>query len=401
MKVFVGIDMSSESHCIHIMDENENKIKSFEISNDWDGFEELNNNLKQYDVVYIGLEKGHGLIVEYLQGKNYLLYSINPKIIKRFKETRWVSGPKDDSKDSESIASFLRLNYERLRPLYFDSPEVELAIDLCEVYNRLTENKVELINRLRYVLESYFPLYLILFSSLDSLNLWKMIQKYPRWGILKQASQEEIVTLLNQNNYTNRKNIQKLLDKVNNYKHCVQPETERALSIEARLIVEELLILHNSFNEIEKEMAQILDNHKLGKVFLSIPGCGITTATHILALFGNNPGKFKTASEAQSYFGTAPYLFQSGKYSKVMMRRACNKMGRRTFYNLAFSCLRFCNWARAYYDLQRSRGKKHSVALRALSNKWVKIVFAMWKSGKAYDPHEIKFEQELVQTKIA
>jgi len=51
--------------------------------------------------------------------------------------------------------------------------------------------------------------------------------------------------------------------------------------------------------------------------------------------------------------------------------------------------------------LQRSRGKKHSVALRALSNKWVKIVFAMWKSGKAYDPHEIKFEQELVQTKIA
>jgi hypothetical protein len=50
----------------------------------------------------------------------------------------------------------------------------------------------------------------------------------------------------------------------------------------------------------------------------------------------------------------------------------------------AFSSLRFCRWAREYYDMQRKREKTNSVAIRALSNKWVKGIFSMWKNETEY-----------------
>ena len=67
------------------------------------------------------------------------------------------------------------------------------------------------------------------------------------------------------------------------------------------------------------------------------------------------------------------------------MRKACNKSARAVLYKFAFSTLQFSKWAREYYDNQRAKGKTHSVAVRALSNKWVKIIYKIWKNEIFYD----------------
>jgi len=36
-------------------------------------------------------------------------------------------------------------------------------------------------------------------------------------------------------------------------------------------------------------------------------------------------------------------------------------------------------WAEAYYQRKRKEGKTHSMAVRALSNGWVRIIFALWR----------------------
>jgi hypothetical protein len=41
--------------------------------------------------------------------------------------------------------------------------------------------------------------------------------------------------------------------------------------------------------------------------------------------------------------------------------------------------------ARAYYDLQRSRGKNHNQALRALANRLVAILHGCLRHGQTYD----------------
>ncbi len=42
-------------------------------------------------------------------------------------------------------------------------------------------------------------------------------------------------------------------------------------------------------------------------------------------------------------------------------------------------------WARAYYQQQRSKGNTHHEAVRALAFKWIRIVFRCWQDRVAYD----------------
>jgi hypothetical protein len=39
-----------------------------------------------------------------------------------------------------------------------------------------------------------------------------------------------------------------------------------------------------------------------------------------------------------------------------------------------------------YYQRKRIEGKSHSVAIRALSNVWVRILFAAWLKREEYQP---------------
>ena len=42
-------------------------------------------------------------------------------------------------------------------------------------------------------------------------------------------------------------------------------------------------------------------------------------------------------------------------------------------------------WALEYYQRKRAAGKSHSVAVRALSNVWVRILYAIWLTSTPYD----------------
>jgi Transposase len=41
-------------------------------------------------------------------------------------------------------------------------------------------------------------------------------------------------------------------------------------------------------------------------------------------------------------------------------------------------------WAKDYYDRKRQEGKSHSMAVRALANGWVRIIYAMWVNKTSY-----------------
>jgi len=67
------------------------------------------------------------------------------------------------------------------------------------------------------------------------------------------------------------------------------------------------------------------------------------------------------------------------------MRRACHKGLQGAMHTVARCSVRTSPWARAYYDQQRARGARHNAALRALSNKWLKIVARLLQTGETYD----------------
>lgn len=385
MKHYIGIDNSKLTHSVSIIDSNGNLLKTLDIENDNSGFEKLQKVMSEYENPVIAFELPHGPIVDYLRKLPYKLFSLNPLKVKRFKEIYSVSKDKSDKVDSNAIAQYIRMNENSSRELTFNSPEIETLKVLGISHERLTKDHTRYTLRLIFILRQYFPLYDDLFCEPASKISLKMIKRYPTYSDLISDSDENIICFLNANKYRNQKYIRRLLAKIKSYRHCIMPETEIALSIEAIAIANILLSLKDQLALIESRMTEITKSHPIGKIFYSLPGAGAILSSKLLGLMGDNKNRFTKANQTQSLFGTAPINYQSGGYHKVKMRKACNKRGKTILYTFAFSSMRFSKWAREYYDKQRKLGKNHSVAVRALSNKWMKIIFAMWKNNSAYN----------------
>lgn len=384
MKHYVGIDNANLTHSVSIIDENGNFLKGFEIENNNSGFQKLKKDLIDYSDLVIALELPHGPLVDFLRDLPYKQFALNPLKIKRFKEAYSVSGNKNDAVDSNAIAQYIRFNEKKSREMIFNSNEVETLKLLGISHERMKKEHTRYTNRLLFIFRQYFPLYDSLFSESAPKILLKMVLKYPIWSKLQVESPDSLKKFFISNKYCNGKYIEKRLKKIHDYVHNVAGEVETALSFEATTIANILLMLKSQIEEIEKEMAKITNNHTLGKIFDSLPGAGILLAGKLLGLIGDNKSRFSNASQAQCLFGTAPMNYQSGGYHKVITRKACNKRGKSILYAFAFSSLRLSKWARDYYDKQRKLGKRHSVAIRALSNKWLKIIYSMWKNEQIY-----------------
>ena len=394
MKIFVGIDNSNLTHSVNIIDEMGREKKYMVIENNSEGFEKLLRVLKEYtkENLYIGFEISHGPLVDFLRFHKFKLYHINPLSAKRFKETECTSGNKTDKIDSQALAKYLMLRHKNLSELLFSSKEVEKLNIYRISYARLSKDHTRLTNRLTFLLRQYFPLLDGLFSRSGSKILLKLILRYPCWEALRLASQDELTVFFKKNHYCVPRYIKRVLEKIEAHKQLISPAIEEAYQLEAQSLAQTLLLLKEQLSAVESKMQEITNEHSLGKVFLSLPGAGKLLSAKILAVLGDNKNKFQKSNNMQCLFGTAPKNYASGNYSKVTMRKACNKAARNVLYEFAFSSLQYCSWARSCYDNYRARGKTHSVAIRSLSNKWLKVIFVLWKNEKIYEEEKINFK---------
>ena len=69
----------------------------------------------------------------------------------------------------------------------------------------------------------------------------------------------------------------------------------------------------------------------------------------------------------------------------VQQRRAKPKFVHQSFVEYADQSIRHCAWALAFYRSQRTKGKGHYAAVRALAFKWIRIIFRCWQERVAYD----------------
>ncbi len=280
---------------------------------------------------------------------------------------------------------YLRSNKNYTRELLNNSHEIEKLKNLSIIHTRIAQNKSRHINKLHFVVRQYFPLQEVLLGSFGCIVQLKLLIKYPTFGCLNNATDYEIDSFLKTNKYRRQDYIDRVIQKIRKYNQLISEDVEFAYRIEAECLCELLFDINNRLKEIESEMNKITDSHRLGDVFKSLPGAGNVLACKLLALFGDNKDRFDNYNGVQCLFGTAPKNYQSGMYHKVIMRKACNKSARAVLYKFAFSTLQFSSWSREYYDKQRAKGKTHSVSVRALSNKWIKVIYKIWKDEIFYE----------------
>ena len=106
----------------------------------------------------------------------------------------------------------------------------------------------------------------------------------------------------------------------------------------------------------------------------------------ILRLLAKVPAdRYQSAEELQQFSGVAPVTESSGKTHWVHWRMACPKFLRQTFHEFAAHSIGQSQWARAFYQMQRDKGKKHHAAVRSLAFKWIRVLYRCWKNRTPYD----------------
>jgi transposase len=152
-----------------------------------------------------------------------------------------------------------------------------------------------------------------------------------------------------------------------------------------RRIVQQLTALREAIAEHDQSISKLARSHPDFGIFSSLPGAGPAMTPRLIAAFGTQRDRYATASAIQCYAGIAPVTESSGKQRLVHWRWACPKFLRQTFHEWAWMSTRTSKWARNFYDQQRERNKSHHAAVRALSFKWLRIVFRCWKDRAPYD----------------
>jgi transposase len=366
------------------------KIKEFRIVITAYDFNFLLDQLNQLTCdkseIMIGIETDKNILADFLVANGYAVYSINPLKVSRFKERYTVSAKKDDKFDAESIARFLHKDGSMFRPVMRSSAECEELRVHCETVRLLIRERTMLINRLRADLSLYFPSFLGFFRELDTsvpLNILRAIQGPAH---IKGLSEEQFLEKISEVKYIGAVRKKCLYGHLNAETIHFDSDREKGLSRRVIILAEQILKLNESISELEKDVAALYERHEMQPVFSSLPGAGKRLAPRLLTSFGDNRDRFESYQSVQCYAGTAPVTEKSGKsFFSVKMRRACNKTFKDDIYQFANCSLKQEPWAMQFYQEQKSNGKSHSRAVRALGNKWLKIIYRMWKDGVQYD----------------
>jgi transposase len=151
------------------------------------------------------------------------------------------------------------------------------------------------------------------------------------------------------------------------------------------VLASQLLPLIEQIAQYDKEIDTLFLTHEDHLIFASLPRAGKRLAPRMLAEIGDNRERYQDAGSLQKLGGTSPVLYQSGGYAKAHRRLGCIKPLRNTLHQFAWQTTQSEAWAREYYQRKRTEGKSHTVAVRALANVWVRIIFALWMHHQCYD----------------
>jgi transposase len=142
--------------------------------------------------------------------------------------------------------------------------------------------------------------------------------------------------------------------------------------------------LKQDIERCEERIEKLTRSHPDFAIFDSLPGAGAALIPRLIAAFGTQRERFAHAHEIQSYTGIAPVVKQSGKTRSTHSRQAYPRFLRQTFHEWAAHSIPQSPWARAYYEKQLTKGRKHHTAVRALAYKWIRIVFRCWQNRVPY-----------------
>lgn len=388
-KQYVGVDIAKSTFAVCVIEES-GKILFQEprLPQSRQGFQRLLQLLeKTPGEALVGMESTSTyqlLLVAFLAEREIPTVILNPSLLNKFSKLD-LRPTKTDKKDARLIAEFLR----QRQPNPQSGPgwsEVQL---LSRNRERLIAGSSGLKVHIRQALMALFPELEEAGVNPFSEGMQRLLQAYPSARRIRQAPAEE-VRLAFQAAFRG---------KVGRNVHL---QIEDLLTLASRSVgiasaawedllvgyFEELCFLEGRIERCEQcleEAIQQIETKAL-EILTSVPGIGGTTACTFLAEVGEIR-RFEEAGKLVAFAGLDPSIAQSGTmlHAGKISKRG-NKRLRRVLYIMAQGVVRYELRLRSYYLKLRERGKAYSVAIIAVANKLVHMLYAMLIKGVSYAP---------------
>lgn len=385
---WIGLDWADQKH-FWTMRTADGKFQRGELRNTPEAVETWAAELAQRfpgRLIALALEQSRGAVISMLSKYAHLvLFPVHSTTLANYRKAFSPSGAKGDPSDADLILDLLIKHPDRLRRLQPDTVATRSLQFLTEERRKLVDQQTSETQRLINWLKQVWPQMLDWFDDPASPLVGDLLLRWPSLEDLKKASAKTLRTFFYQHNCRSEERIQQRLDQI---RQATAATTDPALLETATLCIQNsvraLAQMRIAIQAFERRITEVYRDHPDRAIVESFPGAGPALEPRLIAAVGSQRERFESAHSLACFSGIAPVKESSGKSCWIHWRWACPKFIRQTFHEWAACSIRSCDWARAYYDHQREKGKGHHAAVRALAFKWIRIFYRCWRDGVPY-----------------
>lgn len=392
MRITCGIDWAEAHHDAAIADDTGHIVARTRIDTGATGFNELLRLIAENggtpEDTPIAIETDKNLLVVALTEAGFTVYPINPRAVARYRERHGQAGGKSDPGDAAVLVNILRTDPGVHRVLPAVSERGRAVKALARQHQEAIWALHQSISRLRSVLIEFYPQALQAFPNLKHRAALTVLTAAPTPEAGRKLTQRRLESLLRR---CGRRNDPGLVEQIFAALRAPAlrqpPQVEGALGRAVTGLLGVIGSMHQSVDDLEKELGRVFDVHPQAPILRSVPGLGPILAARVLAEIGDDPARFDTPSGLRAFAGTAPITRASGRSRYVKARKIRNKRLGDACHWWAFAMLTKSTGARAHYDKRRAAGDHHNAALRNLANKLLGRLWWCLKHNEPWDDH--------------
>lgn len=396
--LIVGIDIAKNVHWAQLVDYRGIPIgKAVRIENNKTGFEHIVAETmdvcktKGIENVLFGMEPTGPYwkaLAWWLKTKGFKVVGVNTYHTKQAKELDDNSPTKNDKKDALVIARLVK-DGRYFEPYLPEKVYGELRVT-SNSRVRLVKRMNGIQNRMTGMLDEYFPEYTTVFKCplkgkasmqiLKSCSFPKFILELGMNGVLAEVKKAVKKSV-------GKKKVEKLMEAA---RHSVGVEYGLdSARLQLQMLIEELEFLQKQLDEVEKRMAELLQQTGYAEQLLGIKGIGIVSAASFLGEIGN-PMRFDSPRQISRMAGYNLVENSSGQSkSGTCISKRGRKQLRALLYRMAMVMVARNNELKELYRYLTTRKNnplKKKQALIVISKKIITIIYQILKTNKKYEP---------------
>jgi transposase len=401
LHAWIGLDWGDQEHHF-ILQTHDGQIETGALDH---SAENLHRWLKELEQrwggrpVRLGIETSRGAVIAALLNYPWLeIFPINPVTSARYRSAFTPSGAKDDLPDARVCLELVRDHASKLRQLQQPDPQTLKLTGLVQARRDLVDRRTTLLNQLTSLLKSYYPQALELLENLNTPMAVAFLRRWPDVIALKAARPATVKNFFYQHNVRSQDLVQARLALIAQAVALTTQEAHLSVAVlQLHALVDQLEVFQKHVARMEAQIKSAFAEHPDAYLFRDLPGAGPQLAPRLCVAFGQDRAAYPEPASLQKYAGLAPVREKSGGQLWTHWRWNAPRFLRQSFVEWAGQTVRYCEWARVYYERMKEKGKKHAVILRALAFKWIRILWKCWQERTAYD--EARYLKQLTHRK--